>query len=49
MFKTVLYLQFNFNLKIGRKMFTFKNMEEIFKTWRKVSKTIIQQNQLLRI
>ena len=35
LFNTVSYLKFNFKLKIDLKMCTFKNLEEILKTWRK--------------
>ena len=38
MFNTVFYL--NFKLEIDPKIFTFKNLEEILKTWIKSSKNI---------
>ena len=38
LFKTVSYLKHNFKLKIDPKMCTFKNLEEIWKTWKHFSK-----------
>ena len=32
-FNTVSYLKLNFKLKVALKMCTFKNLEEIWKTW----------------
>ena len=37
-FKTVSYLKLNLKLKIDLKMCTFKNLEEILKTWKKFGK-----------
>ena len=34
LFNTVFYLKLNFKLKIDPKMNTFKNLEEILKTWK---------------
>ena len=34
MFYIISYLQLNFKLKIDPKMYTFKNLEEIWKTWK---------------
>ena len=37
LFNTVSYIEIN--LKINPKMCTFKNLEEIWKTWKKIWKT----------
>ena len=42
LFKTVSYLKLNLKLKVDPKMCTFKNLEEIFKTWKKIAKNIWQ-------
>ena len=39
LFNTVSYLKLNFKLKIDPKMCTFKNLEEISKTWKNFEKT----------
>ena len=39
LFNTVFYLKFNFKLKIDPKICTFKNLEEILKTWKNFEKT----------
>ena len=36
LFNTVSYLKFNLKLKINGTMRTFKNLEEILKTWKKI-------------
>ena len=33
------YIKHNFKLKIDSKMFTFKHLEEILKTWKKFGKS----------
>ena len=38
LFNTVSYLKHNFKLQIGPKMCTFKNLEEIWNTWKKFEK-----------
>ena len=35
LFNTVSYIKFNFKQKIDPKICTFKNLEEIWKTWKK--------------
>ena len=37
-FNSVFYLKLNFKLRIDPKTTTFKNLEEILKTWRKFAK-----------
>ena len=39
---TIFYLELNFKIKIDQKICTFKNLEEILKTWRKFAKNIWQ-------
>ena len=39
LFNTVYYIKFNFKQKIDPKMCTFENLEEIFKTWKKIRKS----------
>ena len=39
LFKTVSFIEINLKLKIDIKMFTFKNLEEIWKTWKNFEKT----------
>ena len=38
LFNTVSFIEINLKLKIDPKMFTFKNLEEIWKTWKKFRK-----------
>ena len=37
-FNIVFNLKFNFKLKLDPKMHTYKNLEKIFKTWKKLEK-----------
>ena len=48
LFNTVPYIKLNFKLKIDPKMYTFKNLEEIWKTWKKIGKTNATSVKLLK-